>query len=548
MILCIDKVVSPAGLSLLLVFFYVSCWLSKSVVCEMTQTLSRANSAWYSPVSKFNSNSQLGYACCLTVCAPGRPPVRRHREYLSLSLSDTQQCQRRYLHDRRRISSTSVKIEDNPSTTSPEQPSMPKSSALSSLPLSTLVRSYLITFVSTHPFLLRPTLAILSKIAHSKSPLLDPDSSRIVKFALKKTFYAQFCAGESPAEVRQTLNSLKSMGYSGVILGHAKEVVLEGSDAENFQVSEDHEEQERNREEIADWENNTTDTVKLAEEGDFVALKFTGAGRQSIQHLLAGKACDRALENAIHRVCQLSQDRGVRLLFDAEQASLQEGIDRWTMHFMKRYNKGQRALVYGTYQAYAKKTPRVLAQHLEEASKHDIVLGVKLVRGAYLGSDPRDLFWPTIEDTHKCYNSIAESLMRREYGEVLQPIEAKPLPFPKVDLVLASHNAKSVALAREIRDQQARDGQPRIEMAYGQLMGMADNVSGEIVQAAKERSQRPQKDHLDIPKAYKYLVWGTLGQCLKYLLRRAQENKDAVTRTIEARQALGAELLHRMRF
>jgi proline dehydrogenase len=465
---------------------------------------------------------------------------------LGVPPSTVQIGQRRHAHTRRHVSSTAVNLPGE-STLSQPASKIPRSAALSCLPLSTLIRSYLITAISSYPILLRPSLSALSFLAHSKSPLLNPDTSPILRYALKHTFYAQFCAGETPAEVQKSLAALKSMGYSGVILGHAKEVVLEGDDAAKLEKSRDCKEQDRcNAEDVAKWEKSTLDTILLAKEGDFVALKFTGAGRQALQNLSTSVACSPALEAAVHKICRLSEQRGVRLLFDAEQARLQEGIDNWTLYFMKIYNKGEKALVYGTYQAYAKKTPRVLARHMEEANKHAFVLGVKLVRGAYLGSDPRELFWPTVEDTHNCYNSIAASLIKREYGNVLKPMEGGSGQFPKVNFILASHNAKSVTLACQLRDEQARNGEPRIEMAYGQLMGMADNVSCNIVKSAMERSQLEDKSNVDIPKPYKYLVWGKIGECLKYLLRRAQENRDAVSRTTDARKALGSEILRRV--
>jgi hypothetical protein len=55
------------------------------------------------------------------------------------------------------------------------------------------------------------------------------------------------------------------------------------------------------------------------------------------------------------------------------------------------------------------------------------------------------------------------------------------------------------------------------------------------------------KVDVDVPKAYKYLVWGTTGECMKYLLRRAQENRDAVERTLEGRNAMAAELWRRVK-
>ena len=236
----------------------------------------------------------------------------------------------------------------------------------------------------------------------------------------------------------------------------------------------------------------------------------------------------------------------MRLLFDAEQNAVQATIDRWTMHFMRFYNQAGKggALVYGTYQAYLKDTPVKLVKHMDDARSGGFTLGVKLVRGAYLGSDPRHLMWPTIEETHACYDGIAEGLLRRRWNKVLRGEGT----MPEADLVLASHNRQSVMRARAIRDEQAGAGESRIEMAYGQLMGMADNVSCELVQRAKERREATKTKEVDVPQAFKYLVWGSVGQCSKYLLRRAQENRDAATRTAESRRALGRELARRIGF
>ena len=419
-------------------------------------------------------------------------------------------------------------------------------SSMSILPLPSLIRSYLITSISSYKTLLRPSMAVLSFLCHSKSPLLNPDTSPLLRSALKKTFYAQFCAGETPAEVRSTISGLKSLGYKGVIMGHAKEVVLSEEDAASLDSSVDCAEQERcNAEDIERWKSNTIATIDLAQKDDFVALKFTGAGRQALQRLQKNIPCASALEEAVHEMCQRAEHRGVSLLIDAEQDALQNGIDNWTLHFARTYNKGDKALVYGTYQAYKKKTPGVLARHLDTAKKENFILGVKLVRGAYLGSDPRELFWSTIEETHKCYNWIAESLMKQQYGGILVPVKGDAHEFPRVELVLASHNAQSVRRAQHLRDEQAKSGEQRIRLAYGQLMGMADNVSCELVKAARDGAEQANSN-IDIPNAYKYVVWGKMGECMKYLLRRAQENKDAVSRTVEARQALGKELRRRL--
>ena len=453
-------------------------------------------------------------------------------------------AQRRGAHTKRHVSTTISPSDPIPNAVESKQCD---ESSMSCLPLPTLLRSYLITSVSSYPFLLRPSLAVLTFLAHAKSPLLNPDTSPLLRLALKRTFYAQFCAGETKSEVDQTIAGLKNTGFKGVILGHAREVVLSKADAEGLDADKDCAEQNRcNEEDIRRWRENTINTIELTQKGDFVALKFTGAGRQALQHLKAGIACAGKFEQAVHEMCQRAEERGVSLLFDAEQAALQDGIDRWTTYFANTYNKGEKALVYGTYQAYAKRTPGILAKHLEEARAGNFVLGVKLVRGAYLGSDPRELFWENIEGTHKCYDNLAESLLQRQYGGLLQPANSEKTEFPNVNVVLASHNAESVRKVRELRNEQAQNEQTRVPLAYGQLMGMADNVSCDLVHAAKQGAAASNGTILDVPQAYKYLVWGKMSECMKYLLRRAQENRDAVTRTVEARKALGKEVLRRM--
>lgn len=423
---------------------------------------------------------------------------------------------------------------------------MPSSTPLSCLPLSTLLRSYLITSVSSIPILLKPSLILMGYLAHSKSRWLNPDNNRLLHFLLKRTVYNQFCAGETPAEVRRTISSLKELGYKGVILNHAREAVLSKEEAANLDSGVSTPAQEAaDAEELQQWKNDLLQTVMLTERGDFVAMKFTGSGREALLHLKATIPCAPALRDAVHEVCQLAEQRGVSLLFDAEQAMLQDSIDNWTMYFMRQYNKNGKAVVYNTYQAYMKRCPDVLANHLAAARKEGFVLGVKLVRGAYMGSDPRELFWDTVEDTHKCYDNLAECVIQRQYDGMLEPVAGEKI-FPQVEIVLASHNAESVKKAQTIRDEQARSGQPMVRMAYAQLMGMADHVSCELVQQSKTR-QSQLTPNGDIAEAYKYVAWSSMGTCMKYLYRRAQENKDAVSRTADARRALGREIAVRMR-
>ena len=110
--------------------------------------------------------------------------------------------------------------------------------------------------------------------------------------------------------------------------------------------------------------------------------------------------------------------------------------------------------------------------------------------------------------------------------------------------VLAGHNLLSVRKVQAIQESQAEKGEEQIDLVYAQLQGMADEVSCELVQSALEAEAEGEAN---VPRAYKYLAWGTTSECMKYLYRRAQENKDAVQRTRDGRDAMAVELVRRLK-
>jgi len=396
-----------------------------------------------------------------------------------------------------------------------------------------------------------PSLRLLSLIAHSPSVLLNPDRNLFLHWILKKTFYAQYCAGETPKEVERTIRGLKSMGYKGVILAYGKEIVLEkGEKVETSGTVPGAGCASDIGQEVQEWKDGTLKTVEMAEMGDFIGLKFSGAGRDAMRQLAIEAPPSKAIEQATTEICDLAKSRGVRLLFDAEQDAVQRGIDAWTLRFQRKYNKSApgKAVVYGTYQAYLRSTPTTLAEHLAVANQQGFTLGVKLVRGAYMGSDRRELFWSSKEATDKAYDGVAEALIRRRWNTILRPSAKETSEnMAEVAFVLASHNHETVRKAMAIRREQTDKGDEKIDMAYGQLMGMADEVSCELVMAAKARGLTPfEKEECAGPKAYKYLVWGSIGECIKYLVRRGEENRDAVIRAKGTRTALRTEIRRRV--
>ena len=206
---------------------------------------------------------------------------------------------------------------------------------------------------------------------------------------------------------------------------------------------------------------------------------------------------------------------------------------------------------------------------------------MKLVRGAYLASEPQDLPWGSKEATDAAYDQIAESIVRRHWGGVLGVAAEeigrterdgerlnKERGFPEVTFLLATHNLASVRKIMGIRQAQAENGERRVPMVYAQLMGMADHVTGELVASAQQARKaghtalaamedgearkvgvmaKEKRENVEVPKVWKYLVWGGVGECAKYLVRRAEENRDAVGRTGEARREFGREVRRRVK-
>ncbi|KAF2156404.1 proline oxidase PrnD [Myriangium duriaei CBS 260.36] len=403
----------------------------------------------------------------------------------------------------------------------------PAHTTLSCLPLSVVLRTYLITALSSSPLLLSTVSKILLRFLSSKSWLTSVERNPILNLALRETFYKQFCAGETKSAVRSTMAVQESIGYHGVMLEYALEVL---SDSSSSNESVD----------VATWRRGLLDSVDAARPGDFVGLKWSGLGSAAFQLLKAGADPSPLMHNAIHEVCAAAYAKGVRLLPASEETTTNPAIDAWSLALQRKYNRGPAGcIVYNTYQAYLVDTPAVLARHIAIAQEEGFVFGAKLVRGAYLDHEPRHVIWATKEETDAAYDSLAAALVRKEYAGQLQPT-GENTAWPEVQVVLATHNAASARKVVAIRREQTARGEKLVPLVYAQLQGMADEVSCDLLAAGREVEGEGY-----VPQVFKMSAWGTLSQCLNYLLRRAAENKDAAGRTYESRDAMGAELRRR---
>jgi len=405
------------------------------------------------------------------------------------------------------------------------------SPALSCLPLSQVARTYLITSVSSSPWLLGASTTVLRAMLNSKNPLLSIEKNPMLRAILWETFYKQFCCGETTAQVQTACEDLRRQGYGGVILEYALEVL---KDAEGDEMAD-----------VAKWRQGLLDTVHMAAEGDFVGLKWSGMGSAAMRLMTKNEQPSKRMDEAMHAVCEAAAARNISLLPAAEETWSLQGFNDWTTRLQRVYNLRGKSVVYTTYQAYLKQTPDTLSRHLATAKQDNFALGVKLVRGAYLSSEDRSLIHPSIEATHHAYDTITSALIHRKYNDLIQPITGSTTAsWPSINVVLATHNAVSVQKAQTLRQQQASRGEPLTPLAFAQLQGMADEVSCSLIAAAKasEGDETAVKE-----RVYKCTTWGPMYECLNYLLRRAAENKDAAGRTAETRRAMRSELGRRFR-
>lgn len=243
---------------------------------------------------------------------------------------------------------------------------------------------------------------------------------------------------------------------------------------------------------------------------------------------------------AITTACDAAAAKNVALLPGAEEEATNPGLEAWNLALQKKYNKNGRAIVYTTYQCYLKAIPGRLAAHLEAAAKDGYTAGVKLVRGAYMLSEPRELIWEDKAGTDACYDACAEAVLKQSWTDRIQAPSGSSTPFPQTAIILATHNLPTIQKAQRIRQEQLLTSPPESlpQLTYIQLLGMADEISQALVQDEGIKA--------DVRgKVVKCMTWGTTTQCLNFLLRRASENKEAALRVDDTRRAMGAEIWRR---
>lgn len=210
-----------------------------------------------------------------------------------------------------------------------------------------------------------------------------------------------------------------------------------------------------------------------------------------------------------------------RVLIDAECFSLQRSVDFIALKLMQCFNRDQ-VYFLNTFQCYLKGNGNNLDNFIKNAIESNFLLGVKLVRGAYMHQE-RAIYevspvFDTIEETHESYNQSAYKVLN--YLNENQQAAA----------VFATHNKDSVNLISAAIDSINNLNMDNIYFA--QLKGMAESVTSVL--------------HAKKLKILKLVPYGPINDVLPYLLRRAQENNDVLAKTKEERKLIFKELKQRL--
>ncbi len=241
----------------------------------------------------------------------------------------------------------------------------------------------------------------------------------------------------------------------------------------------------------------------------FLSLKITGIARLTLlEKIAAAKILSDAetvewnrVKGRMHRICKCAFDNGKSMMIDAEETWIQQPVDDLVEEMSRSYNK-DRAVVYNTIQHYRTDSLQLLKIFAARAKAGNYLLGIKLVRGAYMEKErarAAKLKYPSPihsdkSGTDKDYNAGVEFCLQN---------------INDISVCVASHNENSNMLAANfLIDKQLPHDHPHVH--FSQLLGMSDHITFNLANAGFNVT--------------KYVPYGPVKDVVPYLMRRAQEN------------------------
>jgi len=340
-----------------------------------------------------------------------------------------------------------------------------------------------------------------------------------IKGIIKNTIFKQFVGGETLAETIPVAQMLAEHGVD-VILDYG----VEGKEGED---SFDHATHV-----FIDVINHAATQKNIP----FISIKVTGlASHELLQTLheaprLRSGIHDNEMEQAawdrvrerMYAICEAAAEKNIGVLVDAEESWIQDPIDRLTMEMMAEFNK-QKAVVFNTIQLYRHDRLHFLRISHQIAEAQGFVLGLKLVRGAYMEKERA----VALEKNRQSPIQASKEATDADYDEAVRFCMDH---IHSTAVIIASHNEQSNLLGAKLLDEMMLPhNHPHVH--FSQLYGMSDTITFNLA-----------KEGFNVSK---YLPFGPIQDVIPYLMRRAQENTSVSGQTGRELLQLKRELARR---
>lgn len=320
-----------------------------------------------------------------------------------------------------------------------------------------------------------------------------------IKGAIRATIFKQFCGGETIQDCEHTIEQLH-LGKVGTILDYS----VEGEEEEQ----------------VFDFTCEEIIRTILRADGDpripITVFKVTGIGRFALLEKLDAKQALTADETAefervrqrCEKICQTAFNKQVPVMIDAEETWIQDTIDMLALEMMTKFNK-EKLIVYNTYQMYRHDKLADLKADYLIAKETGFILGVKMVRGAYMEKERKraaEMGYPSPIQPDKPSTD-------KDYDESLRFCVEH---IDQIGFVCGTHNEESSRLLTELMDEK-QIPHNHSHAYFAQLLGMSDNLSFNLSDAGYNVA--------------KYVPYGPIKAVMPYLFRRAQENTSVAGQT-----------------
>jgi len=333
-----------------------------------------------------------------------------------------------------------------------------------------------------------------------------------LKYIIKRTVYKQFCGGENIYQTKNSINKLQSNKINTTL---------------DF-VSE-------NKKNIKDFKNYLKELklmIQFAKQKkiDFIVIKISGLANSIFLEKINNNEILNKQENLrikqiksqVKEICLYAKSNDIKTLFDAEESWIQNTIDEIVMELMKECNiKG--CWIYNTIQMYRWDRLAYLKNIINESKEKKFMLGIKLVRGAYLEKERNR----AIKKQYECPIHKTKLETDRDFDTAIKLIIKN---IKNIYLFCGTHNEQSTKILADLMfENEIENNNKRI--FFSQLYGMSDNIS----YALKENNFNVAK----------YLPYGPIIESIPYLIRRLNENSSVSEHSKKELQLIYKEIKSR---